>query len=145
MATSEEQRTFGVFLRFLSVAQWAMTAVAAAALVLVRMMYQEMARLAASPNRAADLTALQSYRLAYVALAGVSAIALVGSIVSGVCIWRQRGRGFSLGVAVVCLLLFPVGTVIGLATLITLAQKPIRALYDARLAAKAKPGAPGAS
>jgi hypothetical protein len=32
--------------------------------------------------------------------------------------------------AVVSLLLFPVGTVIGLATLITLAQKPVRDLFD---------------
>ena|ERR1019366_1592805 len=139
MATPEEQRTFLMFLRILAVAQWVMTVIAGAALVLVWMMHEETARLAANPYRAADLTALQSYRPAFVALAVVSATALLGSIVSGVCIWRRRGRGFSLGVAVVCLLLFPVGTVIGLATLIALAQKPIRALYDARLVAKAKP------
>ena len=141
MATPEEQRTFLVFLRILSAAQWVIAVIAGAALVLVWMTHGEIARLAANPNRAADLTALQSYRPAFVLLAVIAAIALVGSVVSGVCIWRQRGRGFSLGVAAVCLLLFPVGTVIGLATLIALAQKPIRALYNARVAVKAKPGA----
>ena len=145
MATPEEQRTFLVFLRLLSMAQGVMAVIAGAALVLVWMTHEETARLATNPNRAADLTALQSYRPAFVVLAVVSAIALVGSVVSGVCIWRQRGRGFSLGVAVVCLLLFPVGTVIGLATLIALAQKPIRALYDARVAPTAKPSAAGPS
>ena len=143
MATPEEQRTFLIFLRILSVAQWVMAVIAGGALVLVRMMREEMAHLAANPNRAADLTALQHYHPVFVALAVVSTIALVGSIVSGVCIWCRRGRGFSLGVAVICLPLFPAGTVIGLATLIALAQRPIRALYGVRVAAKAKPGTAG--
>lgn len=141
MATPEEQHTFRIFLRILSVAQLVLAVIAGAALVLIWMSHEETVRWAANPYRAADLTALQSYRPAFILLAVLSVIVLVGSVVSGVCIWRQRGRGFSLSVAVVSLLMFPVGTVIGLATLIALGQKPIRALYDARLAAQGGPGA----
>ena len=112
-------------------AQFAMAVIAGAALLLVLMVHDETARRAANPNRAADLNALASSRPVFVCLAAVLVLALMGSLLSGVCIWRQRKRGFSLCFAAVSLLLFPVGTVIGLATLITLGKKPIRDLYDA--------------
>ena len=130
MATLEEQRTFRLFLRILSVAQFAMAVLAGAALLLVLMFYDDMARRAMNPNGAAELSALARYRPVFVGLSIVSGLALVGSLFSGIFLWRRRRRGFSLFIAVVGLLLFPVGTVIGLATLIALGQKPIRDLYD---------------
>jgi hypothetical protein len=113
MTTPEEQRTFRLLLRILSMAQFTMA---------VR---------AADPYRASELNALATYRPVAIGVAVVSMLALVGGLFSGVCIWRRRQRGLSQWVAAVSLLLFPIGTVIGLATLITLGQKPVRELYDA--------------
>lgn len=131
MATPAEQHTFRIFLRFLSVAQFSMAILAGGALAFVYMTYVDAANRAAHPTHAAELGALSSHQPAYVGLAVISALALVGGLVSGVCIWRQRWRGLSMGVSVVGLLFFPVGTVIGLATLVILGQKPVRDLYSA--------------
>jgi hypothetical protein len=129
MATTDEQNTFRIFLRLLSVTQFALAMIAATGLGLVFMLHRDAAARAANPNRAAELNALQAYRPAFIFLATVSVVALVGGLISGVCIWRKRGRRFSQFIAVVGLLLFPIGTAIGLATLIVLGQKPIRDLY----------------
>lgn len=112
-------------------AQFTVAVIAGFALVLIFMMYGDTAARAANPNRAAELNALATYRPFSIGLAAVCVLALVGSLFSGVYIWRQRQRVFSLWVAAISLLLFPVGTVIGLATLITLGQKSVRDLYDA--------------
>lgn len=130
MATPEEQRTFRLFLRILAGAQFTMAVIAGGAIGLIFMLYNDTAARAANPYRAAELSALASYRPAFIGLTTVAVLALAGGLVSGVCLWRRRGRRFSMIVAVVSLLLFPVGTVIGLATLIALGQKPIRDLYE---------------
>ena len=124
-------------------AQFALAVIAGVALLLVFMMYADMAARAADPYRAAELNALATYRPLSICMAVVSALALVGGLISGVCLWGQRQRGLSQWVAAVSLLLFPVGTVIGLATLITLGQKPVRELYAARQSPEPKP--PGVS
>jgi hypothetical protein len=129
MATTDEQNTFRIFLRLLCVAQFALAMIAAAALGLIFMLHSDAAARAANPNRAAELNALVAYRPGFVGLATVSVVALVGGVISGVCIWRKRGRRFSQFIAVVGLLLFPIGTAIGLTTLVVLAQRPIRDLY----------------
>lgn len=129
MASTEEQHTFRIFLRILSVAQFVLAVIAASALALVYMLYNDTAARAANPNRMSELQALTTSRPAFICLATLSVLVLLGSLVSGGCIWRQRGLGFSRGMAVLSLLLFPIGTVIGLATLIALSQKPIRTLY----------------
>jgi len=108
-------------LRFLAVAQFSLAILAAGALLYIGMIYHDAATRAANPNRAAT----------YAALVTVATLALVGGLVSGICIWRRKCRRFSQAVAVLSLLLFPVGTVIGIATLITLGQKPFRDLYAA--------------
>ena len=130
MATTEEQRTFRIFLRILAVAQFVLTVVAAASCGLVYLLYRDAVARAANPNQAAELTALATYRPVFVGLATLSVLVLLGGLSSGICIWRRRGRGFSRAVAVLSLLLFPIGTVIGLATLIVLGQKPVRDLYE---------------
>ena len=129
MTTSDEHQTFRLFLRIISMAQFATAVYAAAALVLVLMFYSDAASRAVKPNRAAELSAPAAYRPAVVGLSTVAVLALAGNFASGVCLWRQRGRRFSVGIAAASLLLFPVGTVIGLATLVALRQKPIRELY----------------
>lgn len=129
MATTEEQHTFRIFLRILAVAQWALVVIAAAALALIYMLYGDTAARAANPNRAAELHALATYQPASIAMAVVSVLTGLGALISGINIWLRRARRFSQFIAVVSLLLFPIGTVIGLATLITLGQKPIRDLY----------------
>ena len=131
MTMTDEQRTFRLFLRIVSMAQFATAVYAAAALVLVLMLYSDAASRAANPTRAAELSAPAAYRPAVVCLSTVAVLALAGNFASGVCIWRQRGRRFSIGIAAASLLLFPVGTVIGLATLVALRQNPIRTLYEA--------------
>lgn len=131
MATPDDQNTFRVFIRLLSVAQFALALIAAGALGLILMLYRDMAARAAHPVSGAELHALDSYRPAFAGLAILSVLALVGGLVSGVCIWRRRALGFSRLVAVLALLLFPIGTAIGLATLVVLGQKPIRELYKA--------------
>jgi hypothetical protein len=97
--------------------------------VLIFMLYSDTAARASNPNRAAELHALATYRPVSIGMAAASVLAAVGGVASAACIWRRRARGFSQLVAVVSLLLFPVGTAIGLATLVTLGQKPIRDLY----------------
>jgi len=52
-------------------------------------------------------------------------------LISGVDILCRRARRFLQFIAVPNSLLFRIGTVIGLVTLIVLAPKPIRALYKA--------------
>lgn len=131
MATPDEQKTFRLFLRLLAVAQFAVVVIAGFALVLIYMMYGDTAARAANPNRAAELHALAAYRPVSIGMALVAVVTAVGGLVSGVNIWRLRRRGFSQFVAVVSMLLFPIGTVIGLITLIVLGQKPIRNLYEA--------------
>jgi hypothetical protein len=118
-------------LRFLAVAQFALAILAAAALLYIGMLYHDAATRAANPNRAAELDMLATHRATYVALVTLATLALVGGLASGVCIWRRKHRRFSQAVAVLSLLLFPVGTVIGVATLITLGQKPFRDNYAA--------------
>ena len=95
------------------------------------MTYSDAAARAANPTHAAEISALSNHQPAYLGLTVISTLALVGGLVSGVCIWRQRWRGLSLGVSIIGLLFFPVGTVIGLATLVILGQKPVRDLYQA--------------
>ena len=129
MATPEEQQTFRLFIRILAVSQWVMAVVAGAALVLIVMFYGDTAAQATNPNRAAELSALATYRPVFMGLATLSVLVVLGGLISGICIWCRRARAFSLVVAVLGLLLFPIGTVIGLATLIALGQKPIRAFY----------------
>ncbi len=131
MASTDEQNTFRIFLRLLSVTQFALAMIAAGALGLIFMLHRDAAARAANPLRASELNAIEAYRPAFIGLATVSVVALVGGLISGVCIWRKRGRRFSQFIAVVGLLLFPIGTAIGLATLIVLGQKPIRDLYEA--------------
>jgi hypothetical protein len=131
MAMTDEQNTFRIFLRLLAVAQFALAVIAAGALGLIFMLHSDAAARAANPNRAAELSALAAYRPGFIGLTTVSVVALVGGLISGVCMWRKRGRRFSQFIAVVGLLLFPIGTAIGLATLIVLGQKPIRDLYKA--------------
>ena len=131
MATPAEQHTFRIFLRFLSVAQFSMAILAAGALGFVYMTYADAAARSANPTYAAEINSLASHQTGYLALSVISTLALVGGLVSGVCIWRLRWRGLSLGVSIVGLLFFPVGTVIGLATLVILGQKPVRDLYEA--------------
>ena len=129
MSTPEEQKVFRIFLRLLSVAQFSLAAIAIPAIALVLMMYDDMAARAAHPNNAAEVHALESNRPMFVALVVVAGLAAVGGVLSGICILRRRGRQFSQGVAIVSLILFPIGTVIGLVTLVILGQKPIRDLY----------------
>jgi hypothetical protein len=131
MAFPDEQRMVRNLLRFLAVAHFALAILAAAALLYIWMIYDDAVLRAANPNRAAELDAWSSHRLAYVALVAVASLALVGGIVSGVCIWRRKWRGFSQAVGVLSLLLFPIGTAIGITTLVTLAQKPFREQYAA--------------
>jgi hypothetical protein len=130
MTTLEEKQTFHLLLRILALAQFVMAVLAGTALVLIVMLYGDTVRRAANPNRAAELSALASHQPVFLGVGVLAAVALVGGVVSGIGIWRHRRRAFSQGMAVVSLLLFPVGTVIGLATLITLAQKPVRDLFD---------------
>lgn len=129
MATPEEQNAFRIFLRLLAVAQLSLAVIAAASMRLVYMLYGDAAARAAHPNNGAEILAVASYRPVFVSLIVLGAIAVLGGLVSGVCMWRRRARGFSRLVAVISLLLFPVGTAIGVATLIALAQKPMRDLY----------------
>ncbi len=139
MAFPDEQRIMRTLLRFLAVAQFSLAILAAGALLYIGMIYHDAATRAANPNRAAELDMLATHRATYVALVTVATLALVGGLASGICIWRRKCRRFSQAVAVLSLLLFPVGTVIGLATLITLGQKPFRDLY----AAEPPPTPPG--
>jgi hypothetical protein len=129
MATTDEQKTFRTFLNLLAVAHLAIAVIAGFALVLLLMMYGDTAARAANPNRVAELGALATFRPMAMGMALISVITLVGGLISAFCIWRRRSRGFSLFIGVLSLLLFPIGTVIGLTTLVVLAQKPIRALY----------------
>src|ERR1700733_14216647 len=100
MATTDEQNTFRIFLQLLSVAQFALSLVAAGALGLILLLHSDAAARAANPNRAAELHAIEAYRPAFISLSTVSVVALVGGVVSGVCIWRKRGRRFSQFIAV---------------------------------------------
>ena len=131
MATPDEQKTFHIFLSLLAVAQVAVAVIAGFALALILMMYGDTAARAANPNRAAELQALATYRPVAIGLALVSVMALLGGLISGICIWRRRSRRFSQFVAGVSLLLFPIGTAIGLTTFIVLGQKSVRDLYKA--------------
>jgi len=131
MSTPAEQHTFRIFLRLLAVAQFSLAILAAGALGFIYLNYADAASRSAKPDRAADVSAPAGHRATYVGLAVVAGLAVLGGVASGVCLWRQRGRKFSLVVAGGSLLLFPVGTAIGLATLVTLAQKPVRDLFKA--------------
>ena len=129
MATLDEQNAFRIFLRLLAVAQFSLAVIAAASLRLVFMLYGDAAARAAHPNNGAEILALASYRPVFVSLLGLGVLAVLGGLISGVCMWRRRARGFSRLIAALSLLLFPIGTAIGVATLIGLGQKPIRDLY----------------
>ena len=129
MALPDEQRLARILLRFLAVAQFAVAILAAASLLFIWMTYRDAAVQAANPNRAAELQAVAGNRVLYASTVVVASLALVGGIISGIFVWRRRHRRFSQAVAVLSLLLFPIGTAIGLATLVTLGQKPFRDLY----------------
>lgn len=131
MTTPAEQNTFRTFVRLLAVAQFSLAILAGGALGYIYLNYSDTASRAANPYQAADLSALASHRTTYLVLAVVAGLGVVGGVASGICLWQQRGRKFSLVVAVASLLLFPVGTAIGLATLVTLGQKPVRDLFKA--------------
>lgn len=129
MALPDEQRLVRILLRFLAVAQFAIAILAAGSLLFIWMTYRDAAVQASSPNRAAELQAVAGHRAIYAGTVVVASLALVGGIMSGIFVWRRRHRRFSQVVAVLSLLLFPIGTAIGVATLVTLGQKPFRELY----------------
>ena len=116
MALPDEQRLVRILLRFLAVAHFAIAILAAGALLFIWMTYRDAAVHAANPNRVAELEAVAGNRATYIGTIVVAALALVGGVASGILIWRHRHRRFSRAVAVLSLLLFPIGTAIGVAT-----------------------------
>jgi hypothetical protein len=56
------------------------------------------------------------------------------TIVSGVCIARRRRRIFSLVMAGVCCLMMPLGTILGIFTILVLVRDSVKWMYQARVA-----------
>ena len=130
IATIEKQQNlYRVYLRILAGAQFALAIIAAAALRFIFMVYGDASDRAAHPNRADEIRGLADQRSLFIGLAALTVLVLLGGLASGVCIWLRRCRAFSMVVAVASLLLFPIGTVFGLGTLVILLQKPVRDLY----------------
>lgn len=75
----------------------------------------------------------------------IDLIFLVLNVLSGIFLFRIRFRLFSLIVAGINLLSFPLGTVLGAFTFMSLFRKSVKALYAERIAMAAKiPSAPAA-
>lgn len=86
-----------------------------------------------------------AFRWFYVVL-GLWGVAMaILNVVSGYCLGRHRQRMFSMVVAGLNCLRLPLGTVLGVFTLMILTRDSVRQLYESENAGPALPGGPSSS
>jgi hypothetical protein len=71
------------------------------------------------------------FKWIYVFFGGWLVLSLIGNVLSGAFLARRKYRAFSLVVAVMNLIHIPLGTVLGVFTLVVLLRPSVREVYDA--------------
>ncbi len=61
------------------------------------------------------------------------------NVVSGWCLWKRKSRTFSLVVAAFNCVHMPIGTVLGVFTIVVLVRDSVRELYEAQASVAAAP------
>ena len=74
---------------------------------------------------------LAVFKVLYLVVGVWWVISLVLNLISGLCLSFRKGRTFSLVVAVINCLHIPLGTVLGVFTLVVLIRSSVRELYEA--------------
>ena len=87
---------------------------------------------ARNPQAAPPQALFEGLKWFYLAIGGWFATSLVLNVLAGFCLLRRKGRTFCFVVAAFDCLHMPIGTVLGIFTIIVLARDSVRDLFQPR-------------